>query len=479
MNPGHKTLLELIETETALLFLLGDPGMGKSTELRQVVSQLQQATSEEGSQLILITFRSVRNWNDFLVKTVHSPAWQSWESSNTRLTLVIDGLDEGILRVSSLVSDLLGLLTTQPLERLGLILVSRWFDGVDDAVVGLLSLWPNRPPKEAIPLFELCPLRREDVKAAARCRGHDSDRFFDQVWDRGVVELASRPVTLMFLIDEFSRGGQLPTSRRELFERGTYNLAQEVSKERMTILGEMGHRRNRCSGKERIEAARRLSALFLLGGRSGFWLPTGVAFEEAPENDVLLEQATGNGISIEAAEEVIQSALFTSLGNRRFGFGQQTFAECLTAQILGKLPLLQVRRLLCIRDIRGEHVVPQLSDLAAWTATYHEDFCKHLLKIEPEILLRNHVGELSPLHKEELVGALLEKAHQNEIFDDWGFNRFLGGLSHPGLTEQLKPWIAGEKLHHIARRIALSIAKETGMASLSAEVLSLINDPSG
>lgn len=140
------------------------------------------------------------------------------------------------------------------------------------------------------------------------------------------------------------------------------------------------------------------------------------------------------------------------------------------------MPLLQLRRLLCQRDDRGEHVIPQLAELAAWTAGYHDHFRDHVLSIEPELLLRSDVTQQQSSFKPLLVKALLEGAEAERIFDDFSFGRFVDGLNHPGLAAQLTPYIADKTRHFIARRIALRIAQRCQLQELTDVALRVAHD---
>ncbi|RYD71780.1 MAG: hypothetical protein EOP84_24295, partial [Verrucomicrobiaceae bacterium] len=154
----------------------------------------------------------------------------------------------------------------------------------------------------------------------------------------------------------------------------------------------------------------------------------------------------------------------------------QTFAECLAAQHLAGLPLVQLRRLLCQRDIRGEYVTPQLAELASWVAGGCQLFCDHLLAIQPEILLRSDVTRLGGALKEKLVRAVIQGAERNEIFDDLTFTRFLEGLAHPGLCEQLRGVIRNPDAKFVTRRIALSIAAQCNLSELTEDIYCVVCD---
>lgn len=473
-NPTVAQLAGLLP-QTGPIVLCGEPGIGKSTELANIRASIEAAGAASGEIYCWLIFREVADLVDFRRRTVESGPWQQWRAGAMRLTLVVDGVDEGLLRVPNFLNDLTGLLKDEPLDRLRLVLACRTAEWPLEAGRTLLSLWPDG---RAEPLYELCPLRRKDAEDAARALGCEPEAFLQAVWDRSAVVLAARPITLFFLLDEFRRHAGLPATHRELYERGTANLVREVDPARLELLRALRKTEGRVSDAERLRAAQRLAALLLLSGRSAVRV-SGGAFSPEYDHDLLVDTASGDDpapVTVPALEEAVESALFTSLGERRFGFVHQTFAECLAAQHLRPLPLVQLRRLLCQRDARGEHVIPQLAELAAWVAGAHTGFCEHLLHIEPEILLRSDITRLQGMLKSRLVETVLAGACEEKIFDDIRFRRFLAGLNHPGLAMQLRPLISNRQGHHIARRIALSIAAKCRIAEMIDLLLALVID---
>jgi hypothetical protein len=471
-NPNVARLTTLLP-DAGLLVLCGEPGMGKSTELQVIRSKIEG----ESGRTIWLTFREISDFADFRRKTVESAAWQQWKCGSDRMTLVVDGVDEGLLRVPNFVNDLTALLRQENLDGLRLILACRTAEWPTEMGRLLIQLWPTRDPK---PVYELCPLRRIDAEMAAKAAGCDADKFLEAVWQSRVTPLAARPVTLFFLLNEFRPDTGLPATHRELYERGTANLVREIDPVRLEVLRAIRRTETRVSDSERLGAAQRLAAMLLLSGRSAIQM-TGEAFGSEHPHDLRIEDAVnsdGNRVTDAALEEAVESALFTSLGERRFGFVHQTFAECLAAQHLQHLPLQQLRQLLCKADARGEHVIPQLSELAAWVAGSHAAFREHLLRIQPEVLLRSDVTRMQGALKARLVDAVLAGAMEERIFDDQDFRRFLAGLDHPALAAQLQPIISNSAAHPIARRIAISIAGACRCGEIAQPLLTVVKDSS-
>ena len=475
LNPNAREIGELLP-HTGPIVLCGEPGMGKSYELRAIMASLQPG--DQGHCLIALTCREhvpdvgeLRNW------TVKSNVWHEWRRNQGLLTLAIDGIDEGLQRVPTLVSNLRALIANEPLHRLRLILTCRSAHWPEEQGKELLRLW-GEPNEQKFPVYELCPLRYEDARLAAESRGIDGEQFIEALAHTQVIPLATRPITLFFLLNEFIEQGKLPPSRRELYERGLLNLANEIDQARIETLRAARHPVLRISSEERLQAARRIAVLLLCCGKSAIAFndePGG--FDESPTLQAIACISAPTGPSLEAIEEVIKSGLFTSVGTSRYGFAHQTFAECLAAQQLAELPLQQVRSLLMQRDEYGEHVVPQLSELAAWTAGYHPAFCEHLLRVEPAKLLEADVSVLSEPTRVQLVSALLNSAETGEIRSPYPLWHFLHTVAHASSADQLRPFLVSSGYKRETRLMAIAMTQRCELAELCDELCHIVSDP--
>jgi len=458
------------------LILCGEPGMGKTTEFEKLRLSIH-SEYPNGHCLIALSFRQqIADMADFRRLTVESPKWAAWRGSEGIITLMIDGVDEGLLRISNFVGFLTGLLKEEPLERLRLILTCRSAEWPQAMGNDLIELWYQTKPENK-PVYELCPLRRKDAEMAAHYRGCDSQAFMKELWKMHVEGLATRPVTLFFLIDEFSGTGAFPITHRELYEHGIQKLADEIDPKRLEILRAHSKTTLRASLDDRLTAARHVAALLLCCGKSAIRQDEGFV-GQSDKSLLKLSECTSStpSVSLLALGEVVESALFTSIGEEKYGFAHQTFAECLAAQHIARLPLIQVRKLLLRRDTEGEHVIPQLAELAAWTAGYHSEFCAHLLSVDPTALLRSDVAPMSDDLKAKLVAAILHGADDGTVLDPYELYEFFFGLGHPGLAAQLRPYIVDKKRHYIARRIAFQIIERCRPDGLSDELLRIVYD---
>jgi hypothetical protein len=85
---------------------------------------------------------------------------------------------------------------------------------------------------EAFAIYELLPLSDADVTEFAHDAGVDADSFIAEVVARNLASLASRPLTLRFLLAAAKSGGGLPDSITDLYFGGCKLLLEEPDEDR-------------------------------------------------------------------------------------------------------------------------------------------------------------------------------------------------------------------------------------------------------
>lgn len=472
-NPNLHRLSSLVPS-TGPLILCGEPGIGKTSELSRLHQELTANQQHGASYLKLNARQHVGDMAELREHTVKSEHWLDWRKGTHTLTFMLDAVDEGRVRIPALVSQLAGMLENEPVERLRLILTCRSAEWPHEMGRELLTLW-HLADAENKPLYELCPLRYVDAELAAETYGLPTDTFMSALWEKQIGGMATRPVTLLFLLDEFSSNQCFPATRQQLYERGVRKLCHEVDPQRIEALQSRRKTENIVSLDQRLAAAQQIAAVALCSGYSSIIRDEELDSESAKGCLSLTACCPKEGPSIlSALEEAIESALFTSVGEHRHGFAHQTFAECLAAQALGKLPLRQVRSLLLQTDNTGEHVIPQLIELAAWTAGSHREFCHHLLRVDPVALLRCDAALLPDKLKKELIDAILEGVQHGRILSEYTHYTFFHTLKHSEISVQLRPWITDRSLTKDARSMAIEIAERCRLSEMSDDLWSVI-----
>jgi hypothetical protein len=95
------------------------------------------------------------------------------------------------------------------------------------------------------------------------------------------------------------------------------------------------------------------------------------------------------------------------------------------------------------------------------------DLFRSVLAVNPPVLLGSDVATAEPELRAALVGGILELAGAAEWKDTrQGLWASYPKLAHPGLRDQLRPWIEDKARFVEARRIAIDIAGACALTDL-------------
>jgi hypothetical protein len=223
-----KTTAQLLEVAPGCQVLCGEPGMGKSQTLRSHYEPLPAANR------LHVEFRDVPDTGRFKEMTSQSRVWTAWRSGTGTLTLVVDGIDEGLIKIPGFVDYLTGLLREEPVDRLQVILACRSLEWPQSEGQRLMGLWRN---KGVTGVFELCPLRDRDARLAAEmvltAKGPRAVvNFIRAVRRHQLHGLATRPLTLKMLLHEYRSGGGFSKTHRELYRKFSHHLCLDPDEAR-------------------------------------------------------------------------------------------------------------------------------------------------------------------------------------------------------------------------------------------------------
>ena len=206
-------------------------------------------------------------------------------------------------------------------------------------------------PDDNTAVYEIAPLRRQDIVLTASESGIDPDSFLHEVVLRKAAPLAMKPITLRFLITAYQRAGGVPKTQVELYREGCRILCEEMSSSRMAakLTGDY-------SAEQRFAVSARIAALLILCNRVAVTTSMGLGYVPVG-NLTISDLASGvekasDGTEVDvtqhAVREAIRTALFSSRGSDRLGFAHQSFAEFLAAQYLTShhMTTRQIMRLL-------------------------------------------------------------------------------------------------------------------------------------
>jgi hypothetical protein len=468
--------------DSPCLGLLGEPGMGKSTEMRLQYGSLAREAQAAGDSALWFDLRNYTTDTSLRADIFDGPVVREWLAGTNRLHLFLDSLDEGLLSVSSLATLLPDRLEGfgPSLERLSLRVACRTLEWPPVLEAGLRSLWGE----DVVKIYELAPLRRRDIAEAAQVCELDPEAFLTEVERSDAIALAIKPVTLRFLLGAYRHGRGLPANRWELYEQGCRILCGEGNPSRR----ERDLRRNAAlSTAQRFAVAARLAAVTVFANRAAVWI--GPDDGDVPESDLRLTEVCGAseeyaGQAVEVTESAVREALntglFNSRGAGRMGWAHQSYAEFLAAWHLvhRKMPGDAMASLIVHPQAPGGRIVPQLYEAAAWLAGHSPRVLQRVARTDPQVLLRGDIAAMDPDLRKELTASILGGFEREELLDnDRRLRQGYARLAHPGIADQLRPYITSRQAGWLVRRVAIEIAEACGTRQLQCELLRVALDP--
>lgn len=468
-----KPLAEL--NDLPALALLGEPGIGKSTALKIEHERLRALPPEANIVSLYVDLRGTASEDRLHRRIFEAPEVAAWKTSDSHLYLLLDSLDEAMLRIETVAHLLTEGLRELPADRLSLRITCRtavWPSATLGAT--LRSIWGE----DKFGTYELAPLRRRDVLTALSANAIDPDEFIPRLFGAHAVSFAIKPLTLKLLIKLYQRDGRLPTSAADLYRQGCLALSEEQNDSRLET-GRRGH----LNAKQRFRLAGRIAAATVLGGQFAVWSG---AESDAPVEDVVVSvlagaREEGDFVAFTATDddvrEVLDTGLFSSRGVGRMGWAHQTYAEFLAAFYFSEKSV-PAESVLKVLTHPGGGLIPQLVTVGAWVASLNPDARATLIALDPWTLLRGDLSSWSPANLEALVASMLRYVEEGKFYERFfGMYETYEKLKHPNLTDQLRAIITNPSLMAITRRTALSIAERCELHDLQAELLLFANDP--
>ena len=330
-GPGTLRTLAQLEAYPALA-LLGEPGIGKSATLKQEHKRVSALLPERKALSDYVNLNATSSEDRLYRRIFESSKVEAWKAGDFRLCLLLDSLDEAMLRIETVPHLLAEGIQELPADRLSVRIACRtavW----PAATLGriLTDIW-GEPD---LGVFELAPLRRRDVLTALAANDIDPDEFIPKLFGAQAVAFAIKPLTLKMLIALYKRDGHLPTSTGDLYRQGCLALCEETNDSRHET-----RRTGRLNGRQRLRIAGRIAIATALGHRFAVWNGPET---ETPSEDVAVSALAGareDGdfaafpTTDEDVREVLDTGLFSARGERRMGWAHQTYEEFLAANYL-------------------------------------------------------------------------------------------------------------------------------------------------
>ncbi len=454
------------------LALLGEPGTGKSTELRRESKRISAKPAESGHVVMHVDLHDYSSDGLLYHRVFESPEFLTWLDGRTRLSLHLDGLDEALMRIDTVANLLASELAKLPKDRLSIRIACRtavWPSATLGTALG--SIWGSLDAA----VMEIAPLRRKDVLEAVQAAGLPQEAFMRALFASEAVPFAIKPLTLRLLIRIYQERGSLPRSAVELFRQGCLLLCEDPNPKRREA-----RRVGLLAPDKRFRVASRVAVTTALANRLAVW--TGAEAEVLP-NDVCVSRLAGSRETgafgaFETSEtnvrEVLDTGLFNSRGDGRLGWAHKSFEDFLAAEYLLARTVPAETVLRALKHPAGG-LIPQLSAVAGWVASQDGGVRSALIADEPLVLLRGDLTGWEQPDIAALTASLLALADHQQGGLLW-FSETFARLKHAELHVQLRPFVEGASGGFMARRLALLIVERCGLAGLQPQLTKLAFD---
>jgi len=455
------------------LALLGEPGIGKSTTLKDEAERINGASQEGVLQSAYIDLRAFSNEMLLVQRVFENEKVQRWKQNGSHLVLHLDSLDEALLRIETVANLIAAELPNLPVDRLSFRIACRtavW--PAETLGAELERIWPSQAGT-----FELAPLRRQDVFTALDTREIPAEGFMKALFAAHAIPFAIKPLTLRMLLAIYRKHGALPESSIDLYKRGCLALCDESNKSRRDT-----GRHGRLNAAQRMRLSGRIGAATILGNRFAVW--TGID-SECPDEDVAVSALAGShetgdfaafSCTDDDVRETLDTGLFGSHGEQQMGWAHRGYGEFLTANYLHARGVPAATILKMVRHPTGG-LVPQLSNVAAWAASLDEAVRTALIVEDPVALLAGDLSGLENDTKRAILKSLFDAVQKRKVTESvYKHSEIYRKLGYAGLADDLRPVILDKQLNLNTRRLALLIAERCGVTDLRAELLGLAFD---
>lgn len=507
LSPDLKTLNATVDLPC--LILLGEPGLGKSEALREHRDELD--TEKDPSRCVMFVDLKDFGSDTALSRGIFdSQIFRTWKNGNSRLYLLLDSFDEGLLTIESLSGylvqelrtltipqptvtvhrepptntdvgrvdqgpDNLSTITTAescPLDRLYLRIACRPAAWPPSLTADLRGIFPQ----QAVSGLRLAPLRKSDVEIAAQHKG--APDFVREVVSRGVVPFATKPITLKALLSLYKSHQALPNSRRKIYEELCRIACTESSKSRRER-----HKIGQLTPDERVCVARRVAALMIFCNRSR--LRTDLPLEGLDDEELGVDVVFGSDrqynrevrIDSQALTETLDTALFTWPKPQCVAWDHRTYSEFLAAEYchIHGMTKKQLSPLIFTTAFGERRVAPQLYETTAWLCSFYPSLLSDVLASDPFVLLLSDVLKDDTSVRSEVADKYLESFERERTFDDRMHDQ-LQMLQHPHLAGQLRRYISERTKKDPARRKAMDIAAECAVHEVETDLIRVAYD---
>ncbi len=449
--------------------------MGKSNEL----DLLESLIRAEGDTIL--RFRATELSGTPAQAIRETDEWEEHRSSGSSLTLLIDGIDEALPHHPGLLDALTGFLkrNAHPALRAFICLRSVAWDGRRHA--DLLRDWGT---SENLSVYEICPLREEDLSIALQARGHDDPSpFITWIHDGSLGPLARIPIHIDSLIESWVTNPSQHVSVGQLRDQQISRLLKETAERQSSPI------QTPILPDSKLEAISELIGVHaILSGhlRLQFEELDDVnssilnlrRFFDAPLDGRWRCDSLPFAFSVADLQALLDRTLFTRVSGPgeppAFSFAHHSFAERLAGRCMERQPLYRILRILCAG--LGNRIAPQMEALTAMLASSHPALADWLLEHQPDILLQSDGLNFAPLFRALTVERVLRETEESDEHRRLEYSKIDAGFSCGEVAEVLVKFLNGTDLDDRTRYATITICARCPDPALASSLWHILNN---
>ena len=467
-----------------LVVLLGEPGSGKTYELRH-----QATLSSAGCLRFYFRLDELAaSGEQFRLLDDDALRLAKWRATSDKAVFFLDSVDEAKIRQATdfhrALDRFLALVGHRALARTTIVISSRiteWLPTTDGHEIRVRfprqSAGATKPRKEGQSeepypfVVQLLPLDEAAVTTYAKERGvTDAQHFLEALEKAHAWEYARRPADVNDLIAFWRQSGDFGTLTEILAFVCESHLKKTSDRERSEVLALERAR----SGAECLAAATILCRKFI------FQIPGEEnAVAQAIDALACLPPDWGN----QEVRALLDHALFDGASYGHIRFHHRRLSEFLAARWFEGLmtkgcPVGDLEDLLF--DARGSESVlrPSLAPLAAWlcagAARWNRMVCRRVIEVAPEILLRyGDPATLAIDDRRALLKALSKKADGRQHLWWEHDQATLSRLADGALAEEIDELMTAPSSGQTLRELGLEIVIAGRLGECTLAVLTL------
>lgn len=430
-----------------VVVILGNPGIGKTTELEQAAAQEANAGFCTVSQFLTDPIEL------FQGKTIYLDALDEHRAELRQGVSIINGIRGRLRGLGS------------PKVRIS-CRSEEWQQGSD------LKSLSDVTGGEPVYILKMQPLGEEDIRAIAAEDITDVDTFLAGAQERDLGELLGNPETLKLYLKVYQNGGGWPETRAKLMEQSTKLLISEENEQHNRARGDA------ISDKRLMHAAEDLSAILLFGDKEG------VALSKAARSEIYILLQELPDIDLDATQVAVRRRLFSSDAPEQVHPEHKTTGDYLAAKALVRRILdksLPLGRALSLLTGKDGGPLSHMRDVYAWMIALLPEQAEQLIKTDPfGAMIYGDAGQWSVATRRTALKLLSAYAANTDPWfraDAW-YAPLLGGLVHPELIEDFRNILTDEPSPHVTNVVLSALEYGSLLPELGDDLLSFIRDSS-